>query len=154
MSNSISENLQSTKEKTINNIESILAEGGLLVTGLAKQTLIDNKNYSSGNLSKHITAVQEGLKLEFGNDLEYANTIETGIIDKQVSVNSIQSWLDRKIQLGHIPSSMRKLAVPIANKININGYIKNWHPFMKPSWEEIEPKIKLLIDNAVIQDDK
>lgn len=144
-------NLNQVKEKTIKNVNSLLTEAGLLMTAEAKQTLIDNKNYSSGSLVQHTTFNVNKLTLEFGNNLEYANTIETGLINKQVSINDIKNWSKRKVELGHADKDILFFSKVIADKINKTGKIKNWHPFMRPAWEK---NMRILIEKikkAVVQ---
>lgn len=145
-------NIENIRLKTINNIESILAKGALICSGLAKENLIANHHYVTGALAKHTTGYVEGLKLEFGNNLDYASTIETGIVTEAVSSNSIKTWLDNKISLGHIPKSMSGLQTVIANKINSTGRIKNFNPFMKPSWDEMVIVIDPLLKDSLVQE--
>jgi len=136
-------NLNQIKQETIKNIEKILINTGLQMVADAKQTLIDNKNYSSGNLVKHTTFNVKGLTLEFGNNLEYANTIETGIINKQVNINDIKNWSKRKVELGHANKDILFFSKVITDKINKSGKIKNWHPFMRPA---LESNVRLMIE--------
>jgi hypothetical protein len=147
--------LDEMKKATIANINRILAKGGLVMVAKAKQTLLDNKNYSSGTLLKSITAITNDLTLEFGTNVDYAITIETGVVNKSVSVNDIQSWLKRKIQLGHIEDkSILGFAKKITNNINNSGRIKNWNPFLEPAYNSTIPTVEKELKNALVQGDK
>ena len=145
-------NIQSVHDKTIANINKILAGSALKVVKSAKQNLLANKHYVTGRLTKSVTASSAELKLEFGTNVPYANDIETGISSNNPSVNDISIWLKNKIRLGHITDKkILGFAKVIAQNITINKKIKNWNPFMLPSWEEMLKEVKPKLDQAVVQ---
>ena len=115
--------LEKVRQKTVANIEKILLQGGLKMVVKAKENLIANKHHVTGRLSKSVTMNQEGLKLEFGSNVDYAITIETGKVIVEPSLDDIEEWLDRKIKLGHIPLNSwlekRKLTITTNGKTYI-----------------------------------
>lgn len=144
--------LNKVKEETLKNIERILVEGGLIMVSKAKNTLINNKHYVTGRLSKSITTNVEGLTLEFGSNVDYANTIETGISSDNPSVNDIREWAKRKVELGHADKGLIGASKAIANKISATGSIKNFTPFMQPAFSETLIIINEKLKNAIVQE--
>jgi hypothetical protein len=145
-------NLEQIRQKTLKNIDKILNEGALIAVANAKEILLNNKHYVTGTLYKSVVANVENLTLEFGSNVDYAKTIETGINVNSPSVNDIRDWAINKVRLGHADKSLIGFSKVIANKISNTGRIKNYTPFMEPSFDKvvkiIEPKLK----NAIVQE--
>lgn len=66
-----------------------------------------NKNYATSQLIQSISgsAYSEGDNIvgSFGANTSYAEDVETGKSKTPPTLEAIESWLDRKVQLGHIP---------------------------------------------------
>ena len=170
--------LEKVHQGTVAKIEKILLQGGLMMVRKAKENLIANKHHVTGRLSKSVTMNQEGLKLEFGANIDYAISIETGVTNENPTSDSIKTWLKRKIQLGHIPINewaQSKTLAPFSEKaanrirkksietvinnvskktalnIALSGKIKNFHPFLEPSFSGELKEIREKISQAVEQ---
>ena len=144
-------NIADIQKKTVIRIQNILLDGSIKMVKLARESLVRNKHYVTGNLSNAVYAKQIGLSIEFGNTLEYAKTIETGIVTNAPSVNDIRTWLDKKISLGDMPESSRYAYGKIASNINQSMTIKRWNPFMQPALDEVNAEIKPLLQDAIVQ---
>lgn len=129
--------LKARAEEIVKQIRIILLDEGKIAQDSARELLTQNKNYASLNLRNRTVASVKGLTLSFGNNLDYANSIETGEA-KTANYNNILTWLNRKIVLGHIPKpeNPRMMAALIVRKINSSGKIKSWKPFMLPTWKK------------------
>jgi len=160
-------NIDQVHDKTIANINKILAGSALKVVVLAKANLLRNKHRVTGQLYKSVTCTKTGLKIEFGTNVTYASDIETGIVTQRPNLTDIQEWLKNKVRLGHIPLNswaknagagnqdinkvLLRLSYKITERIQETGKIKNWNPFMLPSWEETLKETKPKLDQAVVQ---
>jgi hypothetical protein len=94
---------------------------------------------------------QEGLKLEFGSNIDYAVTIETGKIIAPPTTNDIREWAKEKVRLGHASNTLISAAGRIAYNIRKTGTIKNHHPFMEPAFTGELQGIQNKIKQAVVQ---
>lgn len=142
--------LEKVHQKTVKNLEKILLQGGLMMVRKAKENLIANKHYVTGRLSKSVTMNQESLKLEFGSNIDYAITIETGKITTPPNANDIREWAKEKVRLGHASQSLIYAASKIARNIRKSGTIKNYNPFLEPAFtgelQQMHNKIKQAVD--------
>jgi hypothetical protein len=143
--------LEKVRQKTVANIEKILLQGGLKMVVKAKENLIENKHYVTGRLSKSVTMNQESLKLEFGSNIDYAITIETGKSVNAPNANDIREWAKEKVRLGHAPQSLIFAAAKIARNITNSGTIKRFNPFLEPAFSGELKEIREKISQAVEQ---
>jgi hypothetical protein len=141
--------LKSRAEQIVKQIRIILLDEGKIAQDSARELLTQRKNYNTLNLRNRTINSVKGLDLSFGNNLDYANTIETGKANP-ANYDNILSWLNRKIVLGHIPKpeNPRMMAAMITRKINRTGKIKSWKPFMLPTWKKalvnIDKRVKAI----------
>lgn len=142
--------LEKVHQRTVAKIEKILLQGGLMMVRKAKENLIANKHYVTGRLSKSVTMNQESLKLEFGSNIDYAITIETGKSTTPPNANDIREWAREKVRLGHAQQTLIFAAAKIARNIRNSGTIKNYHPFLEPAFtgelQQMHDKIKQAVD--------
>jgi hypothetical protein len=147
----IKNNLNNIVKNSLQNIRRILANEGLKAVNRSKEMLLDNKNFSSGRLYKSISADLDGNKLEFGTNVPYAITIETGFSFNSPNVNDIREWAKRKVKLGHVEKDILYHVEKITDNINNSGRIKHWRPFIEPSFAIMVKDVKEQLKDAIIQ---
>jgi len=129
----------------------------------AKTTLKTNKNYATSQLMQSISgdSIIQGHNIvgSFGANTKYAEDVETGIVKDKPSLNDIQDWLVRKVQLGHITLNkwakknnitgktkiktidqiLYPLSLKITQRIQETGKIKT-KPYLRPAYEQMIAK--------------
>jgi hypothetical protein len=137
---------------TMANIDEILHISGMLMVDKARLILATNKHNVTGRLSNSIDSTVKNHSLEFGSDVDYAKTIETGISVNNPSGDDIRQWAVQKVALGQASPSLISASNSIANTISASGRIKHWTPFIKPAFDSMLGETKDEISKAVIQE--
>lgn len=139
-------------QDTMNKIDEILEIGGMLMVDKAKKVLVDNNHVVTGKLLNSIKGTVKNHSLEFGSDVDYAQTIETGISVNSPTGDDIRQWAIKKVSLGQASPSLIGASNSIANTISANGSIKSWTPFIKPAFDSMLGEMRDEISKAVVQE--
>lgn len=137
---------------TMDKVDEILEIGGMLMVDKARKILIDNNHVVTGKLQNSIKGTVKNHSLEFGSDIDYAQTIETGISVNSPTGDDIRQWAIKKVSLGQASPSLIGASNSIANTISANGSIKNWTPFIKPAFDSMLGEMRDEISKAVVQE--